>query len=66
LILFAPGLSGEFHVLKKVVTLLLNCCGELFPLSDVPLDAETTKAKDYIAERLWKIRSPGSIYRGEQ
>ena len=30
------------------------------------LPTQTTMAKHNIAERLWKIRSPGLMYRGEQ
>src|SRR5580704_17969825 len=34
----ALDLRGQFHVLKKIVTLLLNCFGKHFPLFDIPLD----------------------------
>ena len=37
------GLSSEIHVLRKVVTLLLNCFGEFFPLWDVPLNDPNNK-----------------------
>jgi hypothetical protein len=66
LIPFAPGLSGELHVLKKVVTLLLNCFGSSSLCRMYRWMTQTTKAKHNIAERLWKIRSPGLIYRGER
>ena len=38
-------LSGEFHVLKKVVTLLLNCFGKCFPLLHIPLDDINNKGE---------------------
>src|SRR4029077_12121432 len=33
------------HVVKEIVTLLLNCFGERFPLLDVPLDEVNDKGK---------------------
>lgn len=66
LIPFAPGLSGEFHVLKKVVTLLLNCFGEIFPLSDVPLDDPNNKGEAQLRGEIVEDPKSGLIYRGKQ
>jgi hypothetical protein len=62
-------LSGEFHVLKKVVTLLLNCFGELFPLSDVPLDdpnnkGETQRRGEIVEDPKPRVDMPPAKRRG--
>jgi hypothetical protein len=41
----ALNLRGQLHVLKQVVTLLLNCFGKRFPLLDIPLDEVNNKGE---------------------